>query len=60
MALETNPHEDTSIPDCNGNTPVHLSAEVGHLQIMKRLGQNVTDLDQRNVHDETPLHSVIV
>jgi len=43
-------------PDCNGNTPVHLAAELGHLDSLRFFMDNFESLDFRNLRGETPLH----
>merc|ERR1719161_655225 len=46
---------DVTIPDCNGNTPLHIAAELGALDILKDHLQDCPDVDLRNVRQQTPL-----
>jgi ankyrin repeat protein len=43
-----------TIQDCNGNSPLHLTCEVGDLPILKMLLEDCDDSDQRNNKGQTP------
>jgi len=44
-----------TIQDCNGNTPLHLTCEIGDLPILKQLLEDCDDADLRNNKGQTPL-----
>lgn len=44
-----------SIGDCNGDTAVHLAAEMGRLEMLRQLGEKLGNLDFVNHRGETPL-----
>jgi len=43
------------IGDCNGDTAVHLAAEVGRLEMLRQMGYKLGNLDFVNHRGETPL-----
>ncbi|KAK3773373.1 hypothetical protein RRG08_023251 [Elysia crispata] len=42
--------------DCYDNSPLHIAAKQGYLEILQCLLENGADLDDKNEEEETPLH----
>ncbi|RUS77619.1 hypothetical protein EGW08_014619 [Elysia chlorotica] len=42
--------------DCYDNSPLHIAAKQGYLDIVQCLLENGADLDDKNEEEETPLH----
>ncbi|RUS76171.1 hypothetical protein EGW08_016083 [Elysia chlorotica] len=42
--------------DCYDNSPLHIAAQKGYLDIVQCLLKNGADLDNKNEEEETPLH----
>lgn len=43
------------VGDCNGDTAVHLAAEMGRLEMLRQMGEKLGNLDFVNHRGETPL-----
>lgn len=50
---------DLNQADSNGNTPLHIAAYKGDINIIYLLIENGADLTTRNNNNETPLHAAI-
>ncbi|MGC9105409.1 MAG: ankyrin repeat domain-containing protein [Thermoprotei archaeon] len=51
---------DVNIRDKDGNTPLHLAAWYGYLDIVKFLVEHGADVNARNAEGNTPLHLAIM
>jgi len=49
-------HRAAELGDCNGNTAFHMVAELGRLEAMRMLIDQMPSADFLNHRDETPLH----
>ena len=44
--------------DKDGNTPLHIAADKGHLKVFQLIKEMVDDINPKNDHGNTPLHMV--
>jgi hypothetical protein len=52
--------ELASVPDAsNGNCPIHIAAQNGHLEILKVLVEKGADVNAQNGGGQTPLHMTV-
>ena len=42
--------------DENGDTPLHIAADFGHLRLFKFIMEHASDKNPKNDHGNTPLH----
>ncbi|WP_341816915.1 ankyrin repeat domain-containing protein [Wolbachia endosymbiont (group A) of Agelastica alni] len=47
---------DVNVKNNRGDTPLHLVARNGHLEVVEKLIENGANVNEKDIHGETPLH----